>query len=220
MTIPFAPPSQRRLAPVDIREDRCVTILWIVWCGWTRVLAKRRVDATWDEVRITERLREEMDAITDKEVWVHSGMESTSIEGAPRPDGKTDISISFSSLKEKAKHPHAIIECKRVAENDSTLCREYVTSGICRFMVGSRWDPSWPKYAPNHADGFMVGYLLSGSTVGAVEAINSRLPEPQHLRPSETLQQGWSRTSRHTRKSSLDPITLHHVFLSMAACAA
>ena len=222
MTIPFPLPT-RQLA-IDIQEDRCVTILWIVRCGWARVLATGDVDATWDEVPITERLRREMDATAaslDKDVWVHEGMQSTSRVDVRRPDGLTDIPISFTSIKEKrGGHPHAIIECKRVAENNSELCREYVDEGIRRFVSGSRSDPNWPKYASTHAAGFMVGYLLSGSVVGVVGAINSRLPEYQHLRPSAILQQDWARTSEHRRTSPLGAIALHHVFLSVTAGAA
>ena len=222
MTIPFPLPT-RQLA-IDIQEDRCVTILWIVRCGWARVLATGDVDATWDEVPITERLRREMDATAaslDKDVWVHEGMQSTSRVDVRRPDGLTDIPISFTSIKEKrGGHPHAIIECKRVAENNSELCREYVDEGIRRFVSGSRSDPNWPKYASTHAAGFMVGYLLSGSVVGVVGALNSRLPESQYLRPSAILQQEWARTSEHRRTSPLGAIALHHVFLSVMAGAA
>jgi len=223
MTIPFPSPTPR-LATIDIQEDRCVTILWIVWNGWTRVLATGDVDATWGEVPITERLRREMDAtatLVDKDVWVHPGMESTSREDTPTPDGRTDIPISFTRIKEDlGVHPHAIIECKRVAENNSELCREYVDEGIRRFVSGSRSDPNWPKYASAHAAGFMVGYLLSGSVVGVVAAINSRLPESEHLHSSVILQRGSTRASRHLRKFPLSAITLHHVFLPVATSTA
>ena len=222
MTIPFPLPTRHET--IDIQEDRCVTILWIVWHGWTRVLATGDVEATWEEVPITERLRHEMDAVgasLDGDVWVHPGMESISRQDTPTPDGRTDIPISFTSIKEElGVHPHAIIECKRVAENNSELCREYVNKGIRRFVSGSRSDPNWPKYASAHAVGFMVGYLLSGSVGGVVAAINGRLPESEYLRSSAILQRGWSRTSRRPRRFSLGAITLHHVFLSIGTSAA
>ena len=223
MNIPFPPPTPR-LATIDIQEDRCVTILWIVWRGWARVLATGDVDETWDEVPITERLRHEMDATAtslDKDVWIHPGMESLSMPDALRPDGRTDIPISFTSIKEKLNvHPHAIIECKRVTEREPRLCREYVGEGIRRFVSGSKLDPDWPKYAANHAFGFMVAYLLSGSTIDAVAAINRRLHSAEGLRSSAILQKEWTRVSRHHRKPPLGVIELNHAFLPVAGGSA
>ena len=218
MMIPFPPPG-RQLATVDIHEDRCNTILYVIWRGWHRVLAAGLMDATWKEVPLTERLRDEMRrAVPDKDMWIWPGAESRSGEDVLEPDGRTDIPIAFTSIREELdeQDAHAIIECKRVTEHDSALCRAYVHEGIQRFVRGSKSDPNRPKYAVRHAFGFMVGYLLSGNAAGAVAAINLSLSGPEHLRPSTILDRDWSKTSRHDRQAPLRPIALHHAFLAFA----
>ena len=217
MTIPFSLPAASR-PTINIGEDRRITILWMIWCGWARVMAAGDTDSTWDEVPITTRLRQGMrKVVPDKDIWVREGEESRSREDVLRPDGQTDIPIAFTSIREELDEhdPHAIIECKRLAESDSTLCREYEIHGIRRFVRGSRADPDWPKYVANHALGFMVAYLLSGSTAGAVAAINRRLGKAEHLRSWPPLPQDWMRASVHSRKAPLGPITLSHVFLAV-----
>ena len=217
MTIPF----HRRLAeaqPIDIREDRCATILWVVWHGWNGVLSTGEVDATWKEVPITERLRDEMRrAVPDEDMCIWPGAESRSRKDVLEPDGRIDIPIAFTSVREERheQDAHAIIECKRVTESDHRLCREYVDEGVRRFLQGSRSDWDWPKYAANHAFGFMVAYLLSGSTTGAVAAINRHLPKVAHLRPSTIVPERWARISTHDRHTPLGPIVLSHAFLPL-----
>lgn len=219
MTIPFLP--RRRLATIDIQEDRCSTILKVVWRGWAGLVAAGKADATWKEVPITECLRDEMrrvvrdEGITD--IWVLPGTESRSTEDVLQPDGRTDIPIAFTSIREEIheQDAHAIIECKRVAESDHRLCREYVGEGIRRFLQGSRSDRDWPKYAANHAFGFMVAYLLSGSTTGAVAAINRHLPKVEHLRPSTIVPERWAKISTHDRHTPLGPMVLSHAFLPL-----
>lgn len=220
MTIPFSLPASR--PAINIGEERRDTILWMIWCGWAHVMAVGDVDSTCDEVPITTRLRQGMrKVVPDKDIWVREGEESRSREDVLSPDGRTDIPIAFTSIREELDEhdPHAIIECKRVAESDSTLCREYEIQGIRRFVSGSKADPDWPKYVANHALGFMAAYLLSGSTAGAVAAINRRLGEAEHLRSWPRLRQDWMRTSVHSRKAPLGPITLSHVFLPFGSSA-
>lgn len=217
--IPFPLPATSR-PTINIGEDRRITILWMIWRGWALVVAAGDVDSTWDEVPTTTRLRKAMrEVVPDKDIWVREGEESRSREDVLRPDGQTDIPIAFTSIREELDEhdPHAIIECKRLAESDSTLCREYEIQGIRRFVSGSKADPDWPKYVANHALGFMVAYLLSGSPGGAAAAINRRLHEAEHLHSWPLLQQDWMRVSVHRRKVPLAPITLSHVFLPFAA---
>ena len=217
MTIPFQSPTRR--AAIDIQEDRCSTILWVVWHGWNAVLAGGMVDATWGEVPITECLRDEMArAVLDKDMWVWPGAEWRSSQDVLEPDGRTDIPIAFTSIREELdeQNAHAIIECKRVKAGDSGLCRAYVAEGVQRFLRGGRPDPGWPKYAANHAFGFMAAYLLSGSTADAVATINGYLPKAQRLGPSTIVREEWARASTHRRRTPLGRIVLNHAFLPLA----
>lgn len=218
MTIPFQPPTRR--AVIDIQEDRCRTILWVVWYGWSGVLAGGMVDATSGEVAITERLRDEMRLVVpDKDIWIWPGAESRSSHDVLEPDGRTDIPIAFTSIREELdeQDAHAIIECKRVRAGDSALCRAYVAEGVQRFLRGAGPDPGWPKYAANHAFGFMAAYLLSGNTADAVATINGYLPTAERLGPSTVVREEWARASTHRRRTPLGPIVLNHAFLPFPA---
>ena len=223
MSIPFGTPRPPRPA-IDIGMDRCYTILRALGLGWTRARAASPIDTEWDEVSITECLREGMrEAVRTlgppraSDVWVWPGAESRSAPATPKPDGRTDIPIAFTSIREKLNEhdAHAIIECKRVAEDAASLCRAYVDRGIRRFMRGSKANPQYPKYAANHAVGFMAGYLLRGTVAGAAKRINSYLDGPEHLGPPRILQEDWLRTSTHERQAPLQPVTLHHAFLAI-----
>lgn len=96
--------------------------------------------------------------------------------------------------------PHVILECKRVAEGDARLAREYVVEGIDRFRTS--------KYAENHRRGFMIGYLVSGNEQGVVDAVNRYLARcsrhAEALVPSATglATTGWE--SEHPRRGRSD----------------
>ena len=148
-----------------------------------------------------------------KTMIVAPGTESRSTPGLTSPDGRTDIPVYLINVFEKlGEHdPHAIVECKRVAEGDTTLTREYVVEGVDRFGTG--------KYAGNHSKGFMVGYVLSGSRRGVVDGINAYLRARFRIR--EVLDEGplgailncW--LSEHPRRNGIRSILLHHSMLSV-----
>jgi hypothetical protein len=134
------------------------------------------------------------------------GTESKSARTLPAPDGRTDIPLLVIEvfLKSGEHDPHAIIECKRVAEGDSTLIREYVIEGVDRFCSG--------KYGKNHSRGFMAGYIMSGTPGGIVLQVNAFFDknnrQPEKLSP---LSNGtWM--SQHPRKNCSN-IELHHSML-------
>lgn len=205
---------------IDIRRERCAAILQILEAGWERASGAPDVHADTGEVEITERLRVGMRAALDakaadwcKKMTVLPGTESRSSPNVPRPDGRTDLPIFFSDVREEhGEHdPHAIVECKRIAGSRADLCRLYVAEGIDRFVSG--------KYAGNHADGFMAGYLLSGDDRAATEGVNRYLTRkqrrPERLRRSTLRDAPWARSSRHPRRTPAGPIVLHHVFFSL-----
>jgi hypothetical protein len=141
------------------------------------------------------------------------GTESRSKSSVVLPDGRTDIALMIIEvfLRTQEHDPHAIIECKRIAGSDTHLCREYVVEGVDRFAGG--------KYGENHAVGFMAGYVLSGTSAGAVSGVNAYLSRvsrtADHLVPITIIDsQTWH--SRHARAKPSDPVDLHHAFLKVA----
>ena len=205
---------------IDIHRECSEAILQTVDAGWRLAARSPRVHASTGEVEITECLRDGMrSALAERATgWsrrmtVLPGTESRSAVEASRPDGRTDVPIFFSDIREKYNEhdPHAIIECKRVAGNRAGLCREYVVEGIDRFVTG--------KYAQNHAVGFMVGYLLSGDAGSAVAAINRHLArkrrQSEHLGPCGVSDSAWARSSSHPREAPAEPIALHHAFFGL-----
>ena len=130
---------------IDIHRERSEAILRIVDAGWKRVSDRPEVHPGAGEVEITERLRDGMRAAlaeraTDlsRKMTVLPGTESRSSTEVLRPDGRTDVPIFFSDIREEYNEhdPHAIVECKRVAGSCADLCREYVVEGINRFVTG------------------------------------------------------------------------------------
>lgn len=211
-------PTGRRF--INLQHKIVTAILQTVEAGWA--LASRSPDVNADafEVVITERLRDGMrDALRDtpwsKNMIVLPGTESRSRQEVLLPDGRTDIPILL--IQRFREHdPHAIIECKRIAGNDSRLCRrlcrEYVVEGIDRFRTG--------KYAGNHSAGFMVGYLVAGSPADAVGGINNYLNgkkrHDENLERSNLIREPWVWGSSHPRTNP-PPIEIHHAFLKIGS---
>ena len=204
-------------------DERRVAILQVLAAGWWRALKSPHVDpdATDTEVPITESLRRgmrselnESDAPWCRKMTILPGTESSSSPDVVRPDGIVDIPVFFADIRERlGEHdPHAIIECKRVSGGHANLCRLYVTEGIDRFASG--------KYAGNHTDGFMVGYLISGDTESAVTGINAYLTRSrrcrEHLGSCQVFDAPWARSSIHGRPEPPAPIELHHAFFGFS----
>ena len=146
-----------------------------------------------------------------KTMIVAPGTESRSRAGMVSPDGRTDIPLFLTRVFTRSgEHdPHAILECKRVADGDRGLAREYVVEGIDRFKTG--------KYAENHRRGFMIGYLLSGTAQGVIDAVNRYLTvrsrDLEALVPVGAYEAIWE--SEHPRTGG-GPIALHHAILAIA----
>lgn len=206
---------------IDIDRERSEAILEVIDEGWRLASTLQDAHADAGEVEITECLRDGMRAAlraraTDywsRKMTVLAGTESRSGPDVRRPDGRTDVPIFFSDIREEYNEhdPHAIVECKRVAGGRADLCREYAVEGIDRFATG--------KYARNHAVGFMVGYLLSGRAGSAAAGINRHLTrkgrQSEHLGPCALADRPWARSSRHPRVAPAEPIALHHAFFGL-----
>lgn len=204
---------------IDLNPEISAAILRTIKAGWA--IASQWPDVNTDayEVVMTERLRDGMRSALRGTPWsknmiVLPGTESRSRQEVPLPDGRTDISILLIQIfwQSGVHDPHAIIECKRIAGNDSQLCPKYVVEGIDRFRTG--------KYAGNHSTGFMVGYLIVGSDSAAVDGINKYLNgksrHDENLERSNLIREPWVWGSRHPR-SNPPPIEIHHAFLKIGS---
>jgi hypothetical protein len=225
MRIPYDQPAPLGSAFVELTPDIVAAITVTVSEGWQQALAFEDVNAEAGEVTMTERLRDGMrvtlkakDHPWGKQLMILPGTESRSSPSVILPDGRTDIPIVALNifLRTQEHDPHAILECKRISGTDTHLCREYVVEGMDRFRLG--------KYGSNHAVGFLVGYVLSGSQEEAVDGVNGYLSRvsrmPEHLSPENLSSNVPTWLSQHTRSGALPPMTLHHSFLSVISVAA
>ena len=197
---------------IELGPDLVATVLRVIEEGWVRAKAMGAT-ATDLERPLTERLRFGMRTAKSRpeSIVVQRGAESLSSQAALVPAGLSDIPLFFLEiyLQSSVQDPHAIIECKRIADTDTDLCREYVVNGIDRFRDG--------KYASCHKVAFMVGYVLMGTVDDAADGVDRYLTGRQRpterLAPSTVVAGSWLRESRHQRLAH-GLIVLHHAFLS------
>ncbi len=223
MRIPYDVPAPLSREFIALAPEVVAATLLTLFAGWQQVSKFNDVNAEAGEVLMTERLRDGMRGVLKARPWgkmliVLPGTESRSRSDVVLPDGRTDIPLMLIEvfLRTQEHDPHAIIECKRIAGSDTHLCREYVVEGIDRFATG--------KYGANHATGFMVGYVLSGTAAESANGVNAyltRVSRPvDHLETADDLQEGPNWTSRHVRAARpSSPIRLHHVFLEFNGTA-
>jgi len=221
MRIPYNAPMALGSTFIELTEDVVAAILLTIKEGWDLAVVSADVHSRAGEVPMTERLRDGMRAslrVKDhpwgKVLMILPGTESRSSPSVLMPDGRTDIPIVSMNvfLRTQEHDPHAILECKRISGGDTHLCREYVVEGMDRFRGG--------KYGANHAAGFMVGYVISGTSAEAVIGLNSYLNrsarEAEYLHAEATAPvTSWY--SIHPRTTPSSPIRLCHSFLSVAA---
>lgn len=211
--IPFKQQPSIGQAFIDLVPEITDAILQTIAHGWVLACQDPNFETLRTEVPITESLRRGMrEALKSQGLpWgksmmiVLSGTETKSTPELLIPDGRTDIPLMFIGilLKSGEHDPHAIIECKRVAEDDSALIKNYIVEGVDRFCSG--------KYGANHSRGFMAGYVMSGTARGVVDRINAYLGKND--RSAEILcAQNLTWRSEHPRKNA-GKIELHHSML-------
>lgn len=203
--------AEHRNGPLGLTDATVVAILRTIQLGWQVVAEKDAVDPS-HELPMTHRLRAGMRHVVDSSdqlgpMRISPGTEVIPSKDAPRLAGLTDISIYLNRLE--GHDPHAIIECKRVHGGDPKLCRLYVVEGIDRFRSG--------KYGADHAQDFMVGFVVQGDVGDTVAGINRYLTGRQRhldrLTDSDVMAEPWAWQSRHLRLGR-NPIVLHHALLS------
>lgn len=211
-------PAPQRAAPgrtyIDLGQELAEAILKTVEAGWEAAGDRTEVEEDAGEIVLTECLRDGMrEALQSRALpWsdtmvVLPGTESRSHPDMTIPDGRTDIPLFLLLVFDAhGEHdPHAIVECKRVAEGDAALVRLYVLEGIDRFKSG--------KYGANHAVGFMVGYVISGSAACVVDRMNRYLGDNRRRAERLRAQGGGRWRSVHARQTGGGDVTLHHRML-------
>ena len=220
MKIPTDNTAKVGAGVIVLRESVTTMILTTIEVGWRLASSRFDVHAGSYEVDITERLRDSMrqaleatEQLGKRTLTVLPGTESRSSPDVLQPDGRTDIPIMVTEVfQEHGDHdPHAVIECKRLAGVDASLCRKYVVNGIDRFTSG--------KYGRNHQIGFMVGYLTSGKALHSVDGVNRYLTKKgrntERLSASKLVLACWAWTSTHPRSRGTVGIDLHHAHLGL-----
>ena len=220
MRLPLDDPVATGRPCIELAREVATAILCTVEAGWMLASASSDLNTSWEEVQLTERLRDGMRQAVNSGtlrwtagLFVLPGTESRSRPDVLAPDGRTDIPIFLIeiALFFGEHDPHAIIECKRVSGSDAHLCRQYVVEGVDRFRLG--------KYGGNHSTGFMIGYLIADDATAAATGINRYLNhksrDTENLKSSDIVATSWARRSTHPRAKS-SPIELHHAFLSFA----
>ncbi|MDM8531988.1 hypothetical protein QUF63_12515 [Anaerolineales bacterium HSG25] len=99
------------------------------------------------------------------------------------------------------------IECKLVEANRKTLCNEYITNGIERFLDC--------RYSSKSSHSAMLGYIRKTTCQDVATKIKERLPHDSKLNKTKQLLPFEEHyTSQHQRAACLSPFTLHHFLLS------
>ena len=225
MRIHYEAPASLGRNLIELAPEVSAVILLTLLAGWKIAREFNDVNEHAGEVLMTERLRDGMRSELQskgrpwgKMLVVLPGTESRSNRAVVVPDGRTDIPLMLIEvfLQMEEHDPHAIIECKRIAGSDTHLCREYVVEGVNRFSTG--------KYGQNHAMGFMVGYLLTGTAIEAADGVNAYLTrasrEAEHLEPDDVCDEALIWASQHARGTTNTPIRLLHSFFGIAKLAA
>ncbi len=219
MRIPYETPPALGREFIELAPEVVAAILLTLTSGWQQAIGAGDMNTTAGEVLMTERLRDGMREALKNSPWkliVLPGTESRSKPSVVLPDGRTDIPLMLIEvfLRTQEHDPHAIIECKRIAGSDAHLCREYVVEGMDRFIS--------EKYGENHAIGFMVGYIISGTAPESADGINAYLKRvsrsADYLAPSDICE-GPSWQSQHSRSKPSTSIRLHHAFLGFVDAA-
>ena len=215
MTIPFRARESLGRPRLLSHPDLIRVILRLQFDGWNHALRHDpSLTAGRDEPYMNGRLFQGMQYMRNQlglsTIYILEAPGVRSSATLAKPDGEPDIVVLFAAFSES--EPHALIECKRLDphENPRRLRREYVHSGIDRFIDG--------RYGSGHEVDFMVAYVLRGDEPAAMRDVNSHLQNVS--RPTDSLQPirgfqnlGFIAQSEHTRKVDGLQFRLLHRFV-------
>ncbi|MDR0655372.1 MAG: hypothetical protein LBG22_03580 [Treponema sp.] len=146
-------------------HDNCIEL---VVSAYQKALIENSVSINWEENDITVQLHEYIDKDQfrrKKHIFtnVESHLTNTAL---PKERGFADkysrIDMHFSVFKSDNDY-HCFAEAKLLKEQDSTLKRRYITTGIDSFT------------SRKYYDGFLIAYIMEGVLINTVEGVNKLL---------------------------------------------
>lgn len=161
-----------------VRRDLIAVILRLQFDGWLRALQDDpALSPGRGEVYLNGRLFDGMEkvriALRLSNLWLEREPGIGLDPHSARHLGEPDVSVIIAGFI--STPPHAIIECKKLSphEEPRKLRREYVVSGMDRFING--------PYLTNGDVNFMIAYVDSGSEEEAMHDVNEYLSAVNRL---------------------------------------
>jgi hypothetical protein len=200
---------------LDLKRDLIVTIFDLLRIGWAAVCASGEITPGSIEPEIARRLSREM--ISEKKrrrIPVRFEEEAGTVPSpdAMRVTGRIDVKVIYSFDEDE----YFGIECKRVSgRRGDGLADKYVEEGIARFVS--------EKYSPGHGWAAMIGFVIDGEVVQAVELVAAAVVSKGL---AIALDGGWVPECRFGSQEHLyctchrqcghgSPISILHLFLSL-----
>jgi hypothetical protein len=168
------------------------------------------------EVHITKRFRASLEQYKDLKELPFRIDREVPIDNLDTAEelGRIDLRLTHGYRSDV----YFAFECKRlnIKKNGSTssLAREYVENGMRRFL-GSN-----PQYAKDLTQGGMIGYVMNGNTIKAIQDVDQQvkthcsdlqMQSATGLSPSSKSSKSFIKESLHHSTNKI--FTLHHVFL-------
>lgn len=125
--------------------------------------------------------------------------EAAFIKGFAAEFSRIDMRFTKFWQKEEFKYH---VEAKNLKSSDSGLKRRYITTGIDNFLAGGKYF---------ECEGFLVGYILEGTTESCVKGINNLLLKDK--REKETICKSSAFSSIDSHFSNHNGKNLFHLFL-------
>lgn len=204
---------------LELNDDQIATVVDLLCRGVAN--ARVEVGVGMLEVPITiqvkkavRRLKKEL-GLTNLEIGGEFELLDIS-NSDPEVLGRIDIILRFIH-QFGDEDAYLGVECKRIANGDSSLNRRYVTEGVNRFVTG--------QYATGHRWGMMLGYVLKLPDPPIATDIDTRIRKAYgESAKLEVIECHPSALSMHTDEvvqgSNGHVIRLVHIFVDMTTAAA
>ena len=141
------------------------TVLTIAVYSWSNILSRGEICEADIENDIAGCLGRDMITVKndkfgrDAAFRIDEESGTRSIDNPSKPDGRIDVKIVYSFIETE----YFGIECKRVNDKGNDLAKKYINKGLMRYVTG--------KYSPGLDWMAMIGFVVDGKTINAIERI-------------------------------------------------